>query len=158
MAYPYGHYNDTIVEIAKNCGIAYSRTTEVTNGFGLPTDWLRLKATCKHTSPRLDELSDKFLNQKVTTRPLLFYLWGHSFEFEQDNNWNVIENFAKKMGHRDDIWYATNIEIYDYIEAFRSLRFTADGGAVYNPTCIPLYVSVYKEKDIIIQPGQYVTL
>ncbi len=35
----------------------------------------------------------------------LFYLWGHSYEFEADENWNVIEEFAAYTGNRDEIWY-----------------------------------------------------
>ena len=39
------------------------------------------------------------------------------FEFDNNDNWNVIEEFAKKIGNREDIWYATNIEIYDYVNS-----------------------------------------
>ncbi len=64
----------------------------------------------------------------------MFYLWGHTYEFRWNNNWEIIENFAAKIGGRNDIWYATNIEICDYVEAFRALRFSADGTKVYNPS------------------------
>ena len=47
--------------------------------------------------------------------PLLFYLWGHSYEFDDDDNWDTIEKFLQKAGCRDDVWYATNIEVYDCI-------------------------------------------
>jgi len=33
----------------------------------------------------------------------LMYVWGHSYEFDNNNNWNVIEDFCKLMGGRDDI-------------------------------------------------------
>ena len=45
----------------------------------------------------------------------MFYLWGHSYEFDENDNRDVIEKFAEFVGGRDDIWYATNIEIYDYV-------------------------------------------
>lgn len=159
MAYPYGVYTDTMIDIAKNCGIVYSRTTVSTHSFSLPTDWMRLPATCHHKDPKLMELCDKFLNQDVKERALLFYLWGHTFEFESADNWNVIEEFCDKMGGHDEIWYATNIEIHDYIEAYRALRFSADGESVFNPTCIPVYLYVHGEnKQHIIQPGERVKL
>ena len=39
--------------------------------------------------------------------PKLFYIWGHSYEFKNNDNWDVIENLAKKVAERDDIWNAT---------------------------------------------------
>ena len=50
----------------------------------------------------------------------------------------IIEEFAEYMGGRDDIWYATNIEIYDYVQAYERLIWTADAGRVYNPSAIPV--------------------
>ena len=69
----------------------------------------------------------------------MFYLWGHSYEFEEHDNWNVIEEFAAYTGSRDDIWYATNIQIYDYIQAYQRLEFSVNGRRVYNPTATELY-------------------
>lgn len=39
------------------------------------------------------------------------YVWGHSYEFDNHDNWDVIEKFCAYMGNRNDIWYATNLEI-----------------------------------------------
>lgn len=159
MAYPFGAYDDAVVEVVKSCGIAYSRTTEQTLRFDLPSDWLRMPSTCHHKNPKLMELADKFLNAKVTWEPMLFYVWGHSYEFEADDNWNVLEEFCKKVGGREDIWYATNIEIYDYVEAARALRYSADGQRVFNPTCMPVYIEDIKEKkQYVMNPGEYVCL
>ncbi len=159
MAYPYGEYTDTMIEVAKNCGIVYSRTTVSTHSFSLPTDWLRMPTTCHHKEPRLMELVDKFLNQKIKERATLFCLWGHTYEFEGDDNWNIIEEFCKKMGGREDIWYATNIEIHDYIEAFRALRFSADGEHVFNPTCIPVcFIVLGEDKQYTVQPGERIKI
>lgn len=38
------------------------------------------------------------------------------------------------MGHWEDIWYATNIQIIDYMEVVNRLKFSADGESVYNPS------------------------
>ena len=139
MAYPYGTYNDSVVETAKSCGIVYARTVESTNSFSLPADWLRLKPTCHHDSKELMPLARKFAEDKVTRDPYLFYLWGHSYEFEANSNWSVIEEFARYMGNRDDVWYATNIEIYDYIDDFNRLQFSVDGTRVKNPSARALW-------------------
>lgn len=139
MAYPYGTYNDTVVRILRDNGIAYARTVHSTHNFDIPQDWLRMPATCHHDDPQLMELAKRFTEPFWTPLPQLFYLWGHSYEFEEHDNWNRIETFASFMGGRDDIWYATNIEIYDYTMSWRRLVFSADGARVYNPASHELF-------------------
>ena len=143
MAYPYGSFKDTVIECMKTVGIAYSRTTISSRGFSIPEDWLRLEATCHHDDPKLMELAKKFAEDNSHSSPWLFYLWGHSYEFEAHDNWDVIENFAEYIGGRDNIWYATNIEIYEYVTAYRQLVFSMDAKRVFNPTAY----TIYFEKD-----------
>lgn len=141
MAYPYGTYSHELAATLRDCGVAYARTVEATHRFDLPNDWLTMPATCRHRDPELMNLARRFAEGKPY-RAEMFYLWGHSYEFEADNNWHVIEEFAEYMGGRDDIWYATNIEICDYVNAWRSMHISADGRRFYNPSAIVLWLSV----------------
>ena len=50
-----------------------------------------------------------------------------------NDNWQVIEDCLNRVGGIADIWYATNIEIYNYVKAYEVLQFSADGTTVYNP-------------------------
>ena len=140
MAFPFGDtsYNDEVACAMKSAGIVYSRMTSPTRKFSLPTDWLRWYPTCKHQDGKLMELAERFISAAPSKEPKLFYLWGHSYEFSSDDNWNVIEEFCEYMGGREDIWYATNIEIYDYVQAYQRLVWTADMTKVYNPSVIPV--------------------
>lgn len=161
-AYPCGAYNDKVVEILRNSGIKYSRTTVSTGGFALPKDWLRLSATAHHKDPNLMEYTERFLNTEKksyfwSNKPKLFYLWGHSFEFASDNNWDVIERFGEKLGGRDDIWYATNGEIYDYVNAFERLIFSVDLKYVENPSAIDVYVNILG-KELVVPSGKMVEI
>lgn len=156
MAYPFGTYNDTVVDVLANCGIVYSRTTVSTKKFDIPSDWLRMPATCHHNAPELMELAEKFANKKVADHAQLFYLWGHSYEFEANDNWGVIEKFAEYMGNRDDVWYATNIEIYDYVQAFDRLVWSTDASIIYNPSAISVWVQVSTGDCIEIKAGETV--
>ncbi|MCH5250493.1 MAG: polysaccharide deacetylase family protein [Lachnospiraceae bacterium] len=158
-AYPYGTYSDKVVDIMRMSGIAYARTTLSTENFDIPQDWLRLNPTCHHINPALKELATEFVEERRRDRgyPLLFYLWGHSYEFEKDDNWEVIERFASYVGGRKDIWYATNIEIYEYVEAYKSLVFSMDGERVYNPSCIEIYLEA-DGKKCSIAPGETLEL
>ena len=160
MAYANGSYNDKVVDILRECGVKYSRTTKSTEAFTLPDEWLTLHPTCHHNNPRLMELAKKFIEFSVGDKtwrnyPRMFYLWGHSYEFDNDENWNVIEEFCKYMGGRDDVWYATNGEIYDYIKAYESLEYSIDGSTVYNPTATDLYVISYVNgKEYVVHAGE----
>ena len=160
MAYAYGSYNDEVVEILKSCGIKYARTVEKTEKFDIPKDFLRMPATCHHKHPRLMELAREFIEDEGGTsvyskKPLLFYLWGHSYEFNDADNWEIIEDFSEYTGDREDIWYATNGEIYDYVRAFDSLVYSADGFLVYNPTDKDVYIA-YSDREYVIPAGKTV--
>lgn len=141
MAYPFGAVTPELAQTLQGCGIAYSRTVESTHRFAVAHDWLRLPATCHHDDPRLMELAEAFV-QPYPFGPQLFYLWGHSYEFEANDNWHVIERFADFMGGRETIWYATNIEIYDYVAAWRGMHVSADGCRFHNPSATPLWLRV----------------
>ncbi|MGN1053465.1 MAG: polysaccharide deacetylase family protein [Candidatus Scatosoma sp.] len=161
MAYAYGSYNDEIVETLKKCGILYARTVKNSLSFDIPTDWLRLAPTCHHNHPKLMETAREFVENETDNAllhaPLLFYLWGHSFEFDRNNNWYVIENFAEYMGNREDIWYATNGEIYHYVQAYDSLRTSVEGDLCFNPSGLDVYLC-YGGKNIKIPAGETVRL
>ena len=72
---------------------------------------LAFGATCHHSYPHLDKLLDDFLAYDGED-PAVFCLWGHSYEFDLNENWSLIENFCKKISGRDDIFYGTNSEVY----------------------------------------------
>ncbi|MBE6556707.1 MAG: polysaccharide deacetylase [Ruminococcaceae bacterium] len=160
MAYAYGHCNDTVVKALEACGIAYSRTTISSQKFAVPTNWLRLEATCHHNNERLFELADEFLayTPRSSAYPAkLFYLWGHSYEFDwnlENNNWERIEAFAEKIGGHDDVWYATNIEIYDYVQAFGRLRFNLAQTVVENPTDTDVWFQCSGGKRWVVRAGE----
>lgn len=158
MAYANGTYDDKSAEILKSCGIKYARTTVSTENFDLPTDWLRLPATCHHNNPKLMELAKRFVEKGKqpywwSNQAQLFYLWGHSYEFDINDNWNVIEEFAEYIGGRESVWYATNGEIYGYLQACDRLEFSMDGKFIYNPSDTDVYLDFFG-KNVIVPAGQ----
>ena len=158
MAYPHGRVNDMVVNVLKNTGIWYCRTIVSTEKFEMPTDWLLMPATCHHDNPRLMELADKFLAPPTKLRPQLFYVWGHAYEFEQKDNWHVIENFAEKMSGKDDIWYCTNMELYLAWRDFANLETSADGSMLYNPSLRPVWIADTKGNTYEIKPGETIRI
>ncbi len=166
FAYAYGNYNDQSVEALKVSGFRYARTGTATGDFSLPSDPLRWSCTCRHANPKLMELAKQFVESKegsVKKIPYLFSVCGHSYEFNLDDNWNVIEELLAYVGNRDNIWYCTNIEFFNYLRAFQSLEFFADQTKVYNPTAIPVSLRVTVEKKdpariVTVNPGELLVL
>ncbi|MCI8735232.1 MAG: polysaccharide deacetylase family protein [Clostridia bacterium] len=147
MAYAYNGYNSEIINLLKSLGVTYARTTEESHSFEVPENWLTLKPTCHHADPKLGELTDRFLNQSPEDEfkhrePWLFYVWGHSYEFDDNGNWHIIENLCRRLSENKDIWFASNGEIYDYVQAYNRLVFSLDGERVYNPSCIPVFIEL----------------
>ena len=115
MAYPCGGVNndDRVAEIIrKNTPIRYARTITSTHNFDLQENLLRFNPTVHQAAQdKLAELIEEFLS-KETDEPQLFYLWGHTYEFDwKSENWEQFENVCKKLAGRDDIFYGTNKEV-----------------------------------------------
>jgi len=154
MAYPFGSYNKQIFEILDVLGIEYSRTVDEHDKFMLPENYLEWNPTCHHNNPKLMQLAKDFVENQFNTLSL-FYVWGHSYEFDVDNNWELIEEFSEFMANRKDIWYATNIEIVDYVKALKNLKVSADSSLVYNLSSFNLWISV-NEKPIVVKAGEVI--
>ncbi|MFX3635732.1 MAG: polysaccharide deacetylase family protein [Candidatus Pristimantibacillus sp.] len=141
MSYPNGSYNKEIKEMLPYLGIEYARVVQSTGGFAMPDDWHEWQPTCHHNK-QLMEHAETFVGLHKSQYLYLMYVWGHSYEFDNDNNWELIEQFCEFAGGRDNIWYATNLEIVDYMNAYRQLKFSAALEFVYNPTALSIWLNV----------------
>lgn len=150
MSYPNGSCNDEIVGLLPGLGIEYCRTVGSTDSFGMPENYLKWTATCHHNHNLLEN-GQKFVELFKAQYLYMMYVWGHSFEFTRDNNWELIEEFCQLVGNREDIWYATNIEIVDYMKAAKNLKFTIDADKVYNPGFDSVWINV--DGMIVEVPG-----
>ena len=56
------------------------------------------------------------------------------------------------MGSREDVWHATNMQVYDYVDAFKRLRFSSAFTYVENPSVIDVYMTV-NDKNILAKAG-----
>lgn len=157
-AYPNGSYSEEIKQLFRQLGIAYGRVVESVPNYALPKDPLEWHPTCHHTDPELMKKAEFFANFQKRQYLKLMYVWGHSYEFDDKDNWDVIEKFCEYMGGREDIWYATNIEIIDYMEAAKNLKFSADNESVYNPSAQSVWLQVDDKKIVEIKGGQFVDL
>jgi len=147
FAYPFGWYNGKVIEMLKQAGYEYARVVETTGKFDIPSDFMEWRATAHHADARLMELAEEFINDEgFFKRTKLFYLWGHSYEFDFEDNWNVIEGFLDYVTqHRNKIWFATNVEICDYINAYRNLKYSVDGKMILNKSACTIWIDIYNQ-------------
>ena len=136
--------------------VVYARSLAADNdSFELPVDFLEWIPTAHQTNPEIMNYIEKFVNMKVeelycaSRSPKLFYIWGHAFEL--DENLTLLRKICDKISKKEDTWYATNMEIYDYVMAYRSLVVSSDGRIYHNPTLTPLWIAmggkIYKIKS-----------
>jgi len=156
-----GNSVETVQNYLKNIGIMYSRTLlGDNNSFVLPTNWYAWMPTAHHGNPNLFRYAEEFLKFDYNTPngswrwPRLFYIWGHSYEYAR-NGWDRLEEICKTLGGHEDIWYATNIEIYDYVAAYNALQFSADHKKVYNPTVTTVWFD-HNRTVYCVKPGELI--
>ncbi len=95
---------------------------------------------------RLVELFNKYL-VKAT-----FHLNGNNYIGKTE------EELVSSISGNDKIWYATNIDIYNYITAQKNLQISTDKRVFYNPSSIDLWVEKDKKQIIEIPAGKIVRI
>lgn len=112
MAYPFNDYDDRAVKILSDNGFLYAREGRSTHSFDLQGDLLRFCPTCHHNDEKLFELAKKFVDMECDNLKI-FYVWGHSYEFEDDGNWDRIEKLCAFLSGREDILFGTNRDVFE---------------------------------------------
>ncbi len=116
MAYPGAGatlYDDRVAGlIRERTGIKYARITEESCRFEPQTDLYVFRPTIHHHNEfeKLNALAEEFIALKPDS-PKLFYIWGHSYEFDIHDDWDRFEDFCRRISGKDDIFYGTNSEV-----------------------------------------------
>lgn len=148
-------------ETARACGICYARTTRRSYScVGLPDDFLAWDAACSYLEPQLNDIVESFLTPvdlASYAEPYLLFVWGHGYEATARNAWGTLERFFDRVAGQADVWYATNIEVYDYVQAVRSLVYSATGAYLYNPSGQDVWMAI-DHQPLCIPAGATVTV
>lgn len=161
LAYAYNSYTPEVVAFLRSFA-KYGKTTKSSYTFALPTDPILWQPTCHHNEMEMVELSNTFFENSPLTEvkhreSWLFYVWGHSYEFDREkglDSWAFIESFLRRASmHKDEVWFATNGQVIDYINAYKALKFSCDGELVYNPSALSVWVEV-RGKTYEVKPDQ----
>jgi peptidoglycan-N-acetylglucosamine deacetylase len=156
MSYPFGNTNDFVIEAISGLGIEYARTVGDTYNLSIPTDFLKWQpsihlfgktnyipndtANDRRELGQFYQLANDFLNANSLA---LFYVWGHSWEYDgPGNKWAEVEKFFKMISNNPDICYTTQIGLVDYFDAFKNLKFSLDKTMVTNLSSINVFVKL----------------
>lgn len=114
MAYPCGGVNndDRVARVlSEHTAMRYARTITSSNSFALQANPLRFNPSVYHMDwADMEKMADEFLAMRADA-PQLFYIWGHSYEFDINDTWDRFEAFCQKISGRGDIFYGTNREV-----------------------------------------------
>lgn len=116
MAYPGGPYytEETKRILREKTPIRYARAIKSHHTFELPRDFYEWQPTTTWREEKtLDDI--KRFTELEATEDSLFYIFGHSYEFDIADGWSFIERILDLMAGHKDITYCTNGEIYKYI-------------------------------------------
>lgn len=153
MAYPFGDHNDKVVTTIKELGIEYARTVKDTYNFSIPEDFLRWNPSIHqfgkaYFNPN-DSLNDqkemagfnKLVSDFIKSDTLaLLDVWGHSWENNGNGNrWVAMENFFKKVSNQHDIISIKQIDLVDYINAYKNLKYSVDKKYITNLSALAIY-------------------
>ncbi len=118
FSYPYGSYNQEVIDLLRQNGFLYARTIGQTHSFRLPNDLLQWHGSGYQSDARY--LTHRYLNESHSSLTNLM-IWGHSWDmggsYESGNNWHACEEFLSSLGNHPEVWSATMSELATYIQA-----------------------------------------
>jgi len=111
--------------------------------FSLPSDRTDWQYNANHANlltraVQFEELEDD--------GKLKWFAFGvHSVDFERAGKWEELSEFCRKYGNRpEDFWYASNVEIFEYEDAVKSVVITEH--SIKNPSDIDLCIKIDGER------------
>lgn len=160
MAYPFGTYNPRVIEILRACGVVYARTTEQADNCFPPKEPLAWPANA-HMFTEKDglDIGQRFLKMHQNPRAGgVYFVWGHSYEFARPTDrWAEMEKRFKPLAGHSDVWYCTNIELFDYEAGRQRMVVAANKKTAHNPSGLAVTLKV-DDRTIEVGPGATVSL
>ena len=142
--------NDYVVNKSGNTAVRRSGSVGNSTAYAVPEDRKHWGYNAKHNE--LLECARDY-EAFADDGELKFFCFGvHAHDFENNNMWHVLEEFAITYGDREnDFWYASVEEIFAYKDASDKLIITET--SVENPTDIDLYIKI-DGKPTVVKAGE----
>ena len=178
-AYPFGGIEnpstsattwEQVYDTLGNNNITYARAGgNAVNYYTLPADFYQWKyqvrigpfGSSSTTADAFGRVS-AFVSQPVKDTMQLLLTFAHGHEIEEyaqtgksSTGWDLFDEYCEAIAGKEDIWYATMVEIAEYAKASNSLK--VGSGTIKNPTGKSVWItlnSVPKE----IKPGRVISI
>jgi len=158
MAYPFGTYNARVIEVLRALRVEYSRTVaKVPDPYpaGEPLAWGSSGHQYQRNEAGQYLVPQEFVRRYEKGESFCLYVWGHSYEFE--GKWADAEAIFTPLAGKSDVWYCTNIELWDYAAARKAVVVAANRRTAYNPSAIPVTLKV-DGREVVAAPGAVTSL
>ncbi|MCP5459688.1 MAG: polysaccharide deacetylase family protein [Gammaproteobacteria bacterium] len=160
LAYPFGTYDERIVQLLPELGIEYARTASSTQDFRLPETLAAWQPTTHHQNAWA--LGEQFL-QSMSSQLQVLSIWGHSYELDgfmtgdASKNWQFMESVCQLLHGQDAVHYTTTIDLMDYVVALRWATWSSSNRQLRNPSRSSLWLD-WRGHLMEIPPGQAAVL
>ena len=134
FGYPFGEFNEDTKSILRTCGFIGARTVKF-NGLCTTCDPFEFGVAVTAVNSRKDytgeilqyfpsipiqSLSDwegraKTLFDLALERGGVWHLWGHSWQIEENNDWEKLDRVLNYISNRERVMYAGNGETIDAV-------------------------------------------
>lgn len=117
-AFPFGRTSAETEQFLNENGFLYARavTSEKNKrNFAFPDNPMNFNPTCWHIEPDIEKLLDEFIAAEPGEEDMLFFLWGHGYEFDfasLKGLRNTYERMFDKVACHDEIIKCTNAEAF----------------------------------------------
>jgi len=91
FAYPNGSYNEAVMNVIRECGHIYARTTVNVECPFPPDDPMAFHPNCHFLAPDFWSRYEKCRQSEV------FYFWGHSYELTSETMWEDFERMIERI-------------------------------------------------------------
>ncbi len=118
-AFPYGSYNENVLDALKDAGIYYARKVSMLQkpkNFAFDRSQILLMPTCWHLDSFAEKLLDQFIAAPAGKEDQVFYMWGHGYELDYGSkrgNYGHLEHLFRKVSEAKDVICVTNRELYE---------------------------------------------
>ncbi len=106
FAYPFGTYNESVMQAVQEAGHIYARTTRSVDCPFPPENAMAFHPSCHFLAP---DLWERYENARAGG---VFYFWGHSFELIDDAMWNGFERMIERISQDPEARWGIVAELF----------------------------------------------
>jgi peptidoglycan/xylan/chitin deacetylase (PgdA/CDA1 family) len=107
FAYPFGTFDESVVECVRDAGHVYARTTRSAAAGVETSDAMTVAPSCHFLAP-------DFWQRFASARPSgVFWFWGHSYELVDDAMWGAFEASLARLCAEPGVTWCDPVDLFD---------------------------------------------